>query len=89
MKLVDKYHCNDLEPYITESNNYSTVVNSSNDPQISKNQKELLNSNEKHYFTKERFFIYDDFIKGLYVLSKIHEACMMCKKLVNVSSNKQ
>lgn len=89
MKLVDKYHCNDLEPYITESNILPTDVNSSNNQQMSEHRFKALNCKEKPDFTSEKFFIYDEFLKALYVLSKIHQACMMCKKLIKVSLDKK
>lgn len=74
MKQIDKYHCNDMEPFIT--------VNNSNDI-----NEDSLNYEHKVQpdLTIERFF-YDGFLKGLYVKSIINDACMSCMDLIGVSS---
>ena len=64
MKLVDKRYFNDVEPFI-----------SANNPPV-----EVSESNDQPDFTMEKFLVYDEFLKILYVISKWHEALMICIK---------
>ena len=72
MKLVDRYHCNDIEPFITVNNSADTNEDS-NKP-----------NEDQHDFTLERFFFYNDYLKSLYVLSMVYEACLSCEDLLQV-----
>ena len=73
MKQIDKYHCNDMEPFI--STNDST---DSNEDSINHEHKEQPD------FTMERYLFYDDFLKSLYVASKVYDACMSHEDLIKV-----
>lgn len=42
---------------------------------------------DDHDVTFEKYLLYDEFLKCLYVMSKIHNACMNCKQFLNVSLN--
>ena len=86
MKKVDKYHRNDIEPYISESNNYSTDVNQTIDHQMSDNIKDSMNHEDQPDFTIEKFIIYDEFLKSLYLLWKIYNMFLNCKDYVEVIS---
>ena len=78
-KLVDKCHCNDMEPYL------STDVDESNNLQTSDDIEDLtLKSEDQHDFTIEKFLFYDEFLKNLYVISKMYDACSRSKELLNV-----
>ena len=74
MKKVDKYHRNDIEPYISESNKYSTEI------------KDSMNHENPPDFTIEKFIIYDEFLKCLYLLWKMYNIFSNCKDYVEVIS---
>ena len=74
MRLLDKYHHNDMEP---KSDKYSTDVNALNDLQESDSIE-----NERD-FTIEKFLVYDELLKNLYLQSKIYN---IFKALAKVSS---
>ena len=48
-----------------------------------RNNEEVMDA--EYDFTIEKFLVYDDFLKRLYLLSKIHDILKNCGKLVKVS----
>ena len=68
-----------MEPYI------SADVNKFNKEQISDNIEDLMNSDQRD-FTIEKCLFYDEFLKYLYVMSMMYDACSRSKELLNVGS---
>ena len=69
-----------MEPYILAD------VNKFNKEQISDNIEDLMNSEDQHDFTIEKCLFYDEFLKYLYVVSMMYDACSRSKELLNVGS---
>lgn len=62
-----------MEPFITV--NHSTHTSEESD----------ISNENQHDFTLEKFLFYDDYLRSLYVMSKVYEACMLCKDILKVS----
>lgn len=67
-----------MEPYI------SPIENDFSKQEMS---DKIMSSEDQHDFTVEKCLFYDEFLKKLYVTSKIYDACSRSKELVNVGSS--
>ena len=81
---MDKKHRNDLEPYISETDSSSTTAEAEKDKKVSDDVKDSLGIDEGPDFSLEKYFFYENFLKALYVLWRMHEACLKCKELMKV-----
>ena len=81
---MDKKHRNDLEPYISETDSSSTTAEAEKDQKVSDALKDSLGTDEEPDFSLEKYFFYENFLKALYVLWRMHEACLKCKELMKV-----
>ena len=77
MKIIDRCHCNDLKPYTWERSDYFVKENETREivscPKICGDETD---------YTIEKYLVYDEFLKGLYVMSTIKNALMTCEDLV-------
>ena len=51
---------------------------------MSDNIKDSMNHEDQPDFTIEKLLFYKEFLKFLYVMSKIHDACMRSQELLGV-----
>ena len=86
MILIDRRHCNDIEPYISASSNLSDNVKVSNKQPICEKLNEL-NCEDQPDLTIEKFLFYDDFLKTLNVMSMVHDAFLRCNEILNIDKD--
>ena len=48
-------------------------------------ENNIVKSIDEHDITFEKYLLYDEFLKCLYVMAKAHKACMNYNQLLNVS----